>query len=140
MVPKRHIKMIYLSASSLVVLAIALAFSVLLSCATSRTTSGDILIALKPEAIPLLSRPEEPDLFHTGILSLDSLNRKWSVRQMIRVFPDVSPDDEAATRYGLAGIYRLVVPEDTDLAAMIRDYQSDLHIDYAELNQPYEIK
>lgn len=137
---RRGTKMIYPLASPLVILIVVLAFSILLSCTTSQTTSSEILIALKPEAIPLLSHPEEPDPFDTGIPSLDSLNRKWDVHQMIRVFPDVLPDDEAAARYGLAGIYRLVVPGDTDLAAMIRDYQSDPHIDYAELNQPYEIK
>ncbi len=134
-------KVIYLLlTSSLVILIVVLAFGVLMSCTTSQTTSSEILIALKPEAIPLLIHPEEPDPFNTGIPSLDSLNRKWGVRQMIRVFPDISPDDEAAARYGLAGIYKLVVPRNTDLAAMIQDYRSDPHIDYAELNQPYEIK
>ena len=138
--PRRGTKVTYSLASSLVILIVVLAFSILPSCATSQITSSEILIALKPEVIPLLSRPEEPDPFDTDIPSLDSLNRKWNVHQMIRVFPDVSPDDDAAARYGLAGIYRLVVPGDTDLAAMIQDYQSDPHIDYAELNQPYEIK
>ena len=138
--PKRGTKIIYSLASLLVILIAALAFSILLSCTTSQTTSSEILIALKPEAIPLLRDPEELDPFDTGIPSLDSLNRKWNVHQMIRVFPNVSPDDEAAARYGLAGIYKLVVPGGTDLAAMIQDYQSDPHIDYAELNQPYEIK
>jgi len=140
MAPRRGTKIIYLLASPLVILIAALAFSILLSCKSSQTPSSEILIALKPETISLLDHPEEPDPFDTGISSLDSLNRKWDVHQMIRVFPDVSPDDEAAVRYGLAGIYRLVVPGDTDLAAMIQDYQSDPHIDYAELNQPYEIK
>ena len=76
----------------------------------------------------------------TGIPSLDTLNRKWNVRRMVRVFPDVSPDDEAAARHGLTDIYKLLVPKGTDLAEMIRDYEADPHIDYAELNQPYEIK
>ncbi|MCS6880466.1 MAG: subtilase family N-terminal domain-containing protein [Oscillochloridaceae bacterium] len=136
----RDAKAIYSLASSLAILIIVLAFSILPSCTTSQTTSSEILIALKLEAIPLLRRPEEPDPFDTGIPSLDSLNRKWDVHQMIRVFPDVSPDDEAAARYGLAGIYKLVIPGKTDLAEMIQDYRSDPHIDYAELNQPYEIK
>jgi hypothetical protein len=127
-------------ASPMVIFVVVLAFSSLMSCATSRTICSEILIAIKPEAIPLLNNPEEPDPFHTGIPSLDSLNRKWDVYQMIRVFPDVSPDDETAARYGLAGIFKLVVPKNTDLTAMIQDYQTDQHVDYAEMNQPYEIK
>jgi len=124
-----------------ILVIVALAFGTLLaSCSTSRTTSGEILIALKPEAIPLLSQPQDPDPMNTGISSLDSLNRKWDVRRMIQVFPDVSPDDEVAARYGLAGIYKMVVPGSTDLAAMVQDYQDDPHVDYAEINQPYEVK
>lgn len=53
------------------------------------------------------------------------------------MFPNVSPDDEIAVRYGLAGIYLLVVPTGTDPGAMVRDYRSDPHVDYAEINTPY---
>ncbi len=140
MVFGRSARMIYLVAFPLGILVIALASSLLLSRKSSQTTSSEILIALKPEAISNLNRPEQPDPLDTGIPSLDSLNRKWGVYQMIRVFSGISPDDELADRYGLTGIYRLVILGDADLAAMIRDYQSDPHIDYAELNQIYEIK
>lgn len=137
---RRGAKLIRSLATSLTTLIIVLALGGLMACAASKTTSSEILIALKPEAIPLLSHPEEPDPFNTGITSLDALNRKWKVQQMVRVFPDVSPDDEAAARYGLAGIYRLVVAGRADVAAMIQGYQSDPYIDYAEPNHPYEIK
>jgi hypothetical protein len=59
---------------------------------------------------------------------------------MAPLFPDVSPDDEAAVRSGLAGIYKLIVPKGTDLKAMIEDYEADPNIAYAELNQPVEVK
>lgn len=138
---KRRIKTACFKASCLVILVVALALSMIsASCSTSPATNDEILIAHKPEAIPLLNKPEEPDPLDTGIPSLDTLSRKWNVRRMVRVFPDISPDDEVAGRYGLAGIYKLVVPRGTDLAEMIRDYEADPHIDYAELNQPYEIK
>lgn len=110
------------------------------SCSTSLAANDEILIALKTEAINLLNKPEEPDTLDTGIPSLDILNRKWNVTRMVRVFPEISPDDEVAARYGLAGIFKLLVPRSADLAEMIRDYEADPHIDYAELNQPYEIK
>lgn len=123
----------------LVILSLALTLG-MASCSKSQGTRGEILIALKPEVISLLSKPEDPDPANTGIPALDSLNYKWNVRQMTRVFPDISPDDEVAARQGLTGIYKLVVPKGTDLATMLRDYEADPHIDYAELNQPYEIK
>lgn len=99
-----------------------------------------MLIALKPEAILLLNKPEAPNPLDTGIPSLDALNLKWNVHQMVRVFADVSPEDDAAVRYGLAGVFKLVVPRGTDLDDLIQDYDADTHIDYAEPNQPYEIK
>jgi hypothetical protein len=114
--------------------------SVLASCTSQRAASDEILIALRPEAIPLLIRPEDPDPEDTGIPSIDSLNLKWHVRQMVRVFNDVSQEDEAAVRYGLAGVYRLVLPTGTDLVRAQQDYETDPYIDYAEPNQPYEIK
>lgn len=139
MILRGYIKTIHPVALEIVI--IALTFSTLLaSCATSRNTGSEILIALKAEAIPLLSQPQEPDPTQTGIPSLDSLNCKWNVHRMVRVFPDVSPDDKAAARHGLAGTYKLLVPEGTDLGAMIRDYQADPHIDYAEPNLSFEIK
>lgn len=119
---------------------VAVLTALLASCYGGQTTSDEILIALKPESISLLAKPEEPDPIRTGIPSLDSLNRRWNVQRMVRVFPDVSPEDEVAIRYGLAGIYKLVVPRGTDLALMIKDYQADPNIAYAELNQRYEIK
>jgi len=141
MVSGRYKKMSKLAALSFTILVIALIFSALLTfCSPPQTTGSEILIALKPEAISLLIQPQEPDPMHTGIPTLDALNRKWNVRRMVRVFPYVSPDDEAAARYGLAGIYKLVVPRATNLTAMVRDYRADPHIDYAELNQPYEIE
>jgi hypothetical protein len=59
---------------------------------------------------------------------------------MIPLFPGISPNDVVAAKNGLTGIYRLVVPDGTDLMAMIREYQADPNVAYAELNQPVETK
>lgn len=118
----------------------ALASGAVLSCAASRAVRGEILIGLEPEAVLLLHHGGELDPFDTGIPSLDSLNRKWNVQRMIPVFPAVSPDDEAAIRHGLGGIYKLVVPSNTDLKAIVQDYPSDPNVEYAELNEVYEIE
>jgi hypothetical protein len=75
MLPRKYTKMIH--SITLESLIIALTINTLLaSCATSRNTDSEILIALKAEAIPLLSQPLEPDPAQTVIPSLDSLNRK----------------------------------------------------------------
>ncbi|OAN47020.1 hypothetical protein A6A03_11200 [Chloroflexus islandicus] len=59
---------------------------------------------------------------------------------MIPVFPEASLDDPIAVRYGLAGVYKLVVPAGTNLNAMIQEYGADPNVAYAELNQPVETK
>lgn len=59
---------------------------------------------------------------------------------MTPLFPNVSLDDAAAVRNGLAGIYKLEVPPGTNLYAMMREYEKDPNILYAELNAPVEIK
>jgi len=123
------------SAQFLIPMATSLGFGVLFGSAISLVLVPSLYLVGED-----LRQLQEPEPMHTGIPSLDSLNRKWDVLQMVRVFPDISPDDKIAARYGLAGIYKLVVPEGTDLAAMIRDYQADPHVDYAELNQPFEAK
>ncbi len=122
---------------SLIVLALS---AILSDCSVPSTDVVEILIRLKPEQVGILSRPQEPDPMDTGIASLDSLNRKWNVRRMVRVFPNISSDDESAARHGLTGIYKLVVPPDINLAAMVRDYRADPNIAYAEPNQPATTK
>lgn len=109
------------------------------ACKPTRIVENEILIALKPEAVARLKNPNKINPLDTGIPSLDVINRKWGVRRMERMFPNVAPDDEIAARYGLASIYLLVVPVGTDLEAMVRDYRSDPHIDYAEINTPYVV-
>jgi hypothetical protein len=136
MLPRKPTKI-----APLATLVVAVMLSILLaSCSDRRSQTDEILIGLTNNAIPLLIEPKQPDPLNTGISSLDTLNRKWQVQNMVPLFPDVSPDDEAAVRSGLAGIYKLIVPKGTDLKAMIEDYETDPNIAYAELNQPVEVK
>ena len=87
----------------------------------------------------MIKNPQMPDPKDTGIASLDALNLKWSVGGMTRVF-DVSPTDEAAVKAGLTGVYKLIVPSDTNLATMMEDYRADSYVEYAELNAPVQSK
>lgn len=110
------------------------------ACLSAPASRSEILIGLTVEAAPLIFQPKQPDPANTGIPSLDALNQKWQVQQMIPLFPDVSPNDAAAVRHGLAGIYKLVVPKGTDLNAMIQEYEADPNVAYAEVNKPVETK
>ncbi len=100
----------------------------------------EVLIGLTNDAAQFILQPQQPNPVNTGLPSLDALNRKWRVQRMTPVFPDVSPNDAAALRYGLAGVYKLAVPRGTNLRAMIREYQSDPNVAYAEINTPVETK
>ncbi len=113
--------------------------ALLAGCRSPDPSDSAILIGLKAEAVAALKNPHAPDPRDTGIASLDALNAKWNVKSMTRVF-DVSPTDQAAAKAGLAGVYKLVVPFGVNLATMIEDYQADSHVEYAELNAPFQVK
>ncbi|MCS7290598.1 MAG: hypothetical protein NZ699_15825 [Roseiflexus sp.] len=108
--------------------------------ACSSASGQEILIGLTPSSALLLQNPTQPDPLNTGIPSLDALNKKWRVQRMIPLFPNVPPDDAAAIRHGLAGVYKLEVPPGTNLYVMMREYENDPNVSYAELNKPVEIK
>lgn len=110
------------------------------ACANPSAGEREILIGLTVEAAPSIQQPKNPNPANTGIPSLDELNQKWRVQRMIPVFPEASLDDPIAVRYGLAGVYKLVVPAGTNLNAMIQEYSADPNVAYAELNQPVETK
>lgn len=99
---------------------------------------GEILIGLRSEAIPFLV-DSYLHIGMTGISSLDILNRKYGVQKLERLFPDIEPGDYDAIEEGLDGIFKVVMPKETDLIAMISDYEADPHIEYAEGNLIIEI-
>lgn len=100
----------------------------------------EILVGVDSGSLGSLRPPAELEPGQTGIASLDELNEKWGVLAVSAVFPDIAAGDEVAARQGLQGILKLVVPGDTDIAAMIAEYQANPHITYVEENKPVEIK
>ncbi len=110
------------------------------SCSQPSWEKGEIIIAINEAGITLLLSADNMDPMHTGIQSLDALNEKWHVSEMVRVFQGISETDDVASKYGLMGIYKLLVPVNTDLKRMIEEYEADPHIEYAELNQTVEMK
>lgn len=125
--------------STLFRIIIFIAIILLTACNNNSEANLEILIGIEPAEIPLLHNIDEPNPTQTGIPSLDALNKTWEVSQMIPLYPDIAPDDEIAARYGLSGVFRLVVPGNTDLEQMITEYTADSHIQYAELNKPAQI-
>lgn len=110
---------------------------ILVSCGESKPR--EVLIGIKESDVVSLRNRSNLDPFDTGIDSLDALNREWGVESMIPVYPDVSADDEQAVKYGLAGVFKLVVPGDTKIEDLIKAYEADPHIEYAEVNSPVKV-
>jgi len=99
---------------------------------------GEILVGFKAEAIPILAGRKVAPL-NTGLEALDTLNAAYGVREMMPIFPGVNPKEEPVARYGMAGIYKLVVAEDADIVTMVRAYQAHPLVEFAELNPIYRI-
>ena len=112
----------------------------LAACGKTEKNEGVVLIAIKSEAISLLSNFDNPDPANTGIPSLNDLNQKWKVKKMEKVFPGIAADDDVAARYGLAGVFKLEVDANTDVGEMIKDFENNPFIDYAESEQTFEIR
>jgi subtilisin family serine protease len=112
------------------------------SATTNRMTSlfvpNEILIGLTTET---LQRVAGQDLRpgQTGITSLDRLDRKYGVIDIVPLFADLEPDDITAASHGLAGVFKLTVPEGTDILTMVAEYQAEPAIAYAELNRIYSL-
>lgn len=124
------------------VLRFGAAFFLLLvfsSCQENADENVEFVIGIRSEFVPLLVDPVHPDPTNTGISTLDELNAKWTVLEMEPVFPDVSPDDETAQKFGLNGVFKLIVKGGADVDAIIADYQADQHIEYIEVNKPVKI-
>lgn len=98
---------------------------------------GEILIGFKPKALPLLV---ESKLLvgTTGISSIDKINRKYKAYRVDRLFLDLEPDDHVAVAEGLNRIFKVTVPKEVDLRAIIRELKAEPYIEYAEPN--YKIK
>ena len=132
----------YSSITTLLLFVIVAIVFNLMACSRPATKSSEILIGLSTEVLPQLIHQEGPDPENTGISALDDLNARWNVQSMVPLFPDLTAGDETADQYNLSGVYKLIVvlPADTDLTAVVRDYDASPNIGYAEINTEYEIK
>ncbi len=89
---------------------------------------GEILVKFAATAAP--RRPLAPA--DTGLVSVNRLNRRFGVQRIEPVFTTLQPQN--ADDYGLNRVYKLVVPPQTDLDAMLAAYQADPNVEYAEPN------
>ncbi len=99
---------------------------------------NEILVGLRPEVVQRIAgQMVTPS--QTGIASLDRLNQRYAVQQISPVFTHFDLTDPIAVQYGLAGVFKLIVPAGTDIFTMIAEYQRDPAIAYAEPNRIYRI-
>ena len=85
-------------------------------------------------------------IIYLDIPSIDNLNRKYHVKEMLRVFPKTKLPDKDGYIFikgvrkkvpDLTTIYKLQVPEDTDILKLVEEYGRDPNVEYAEPNYIY---
>jgi len=71
----------------------------------------------------------------TGIPSIDALNKKYGVKDFVKVFspePQSEKDKTAYREMGLGRIYKLEMNPETDIQAMVAEFEADPNVEYAE--------
>ncbi|RLF33746.1 MAG: hypothetical protein DRN07_01800, partial [Thermoplasmata archaeon] len=75
-------------------------------------------------------RKTSDGIAETGLRSIDSLNRKYNVIGIEKVFKNKAVQN-------LSNIYKLTLEENSNVLAAAREYEKDPHIEYAEPNYIY---
>ncbi|MCS6774463.1 MAG: S8 family peptidase [Anaerolineae bacterium] len=94
---------------------------------------NEVLVGLKPEVVQSLIQQGTFGA-QSVVSAFGVLNEKYGVQQITPVFPQVDLTDPVALAHGLAGVFKLTVPEGTNIFAMISEYQSHPAVAYAEPN------
>jgi thermitase len=71
----------------------------------------------------------------TGIPSMDALNKKYGVKDFVKVFSPEPRSEKDKTGYkelGLGRIYKLEMNPETDVQAMVAEYKAVPNVEYAE--------
>lgn len=71
----------------------------------------------------------------TGIPSIDALNKKYGVKDFVKVFspePKSEKDKTAYRELGLGRIYKFDTVPKADVQAMVAEYEADPNVEYAE--------
>ncbi len=92
--------------------------------------SNRIVIKISATA-PTLIFGQKNGVITTGIKSLDQLHSQFKVTQMNRLFPGAEKQ-HGAEQFGLDRMYRLEMPHQADIMAVVRAYAMNSYIESAE--------
>jgi len=103
---------------------------------------GEILIKFTDEVELQIS--SNRGIIETGVNSLDVLSNRWQVTEMEKVFKNsekkaiieynVFPNGEKRKIPQLFNIYKISVPVEKDLETLIKEYEKNPNVEYAEYN------
>ncbi len=89
---------------------------------------GEIIVKFKPGLSP--KTKTSADITKIGITSIDTLNEKFCINNIDKVFKNKKSNDA----YGLSNFYKFVFPENKDIFSIIEEYQTDPNVEYAGPN------
>jgi len=103
---------------------------------------GEILVKFKDDVELQIS--SNRGILETGIESLNELNSKWQVSEMEKVFKTEEKRTETKTIKTYTGeiievpqlfnIYKMKIPDDTDVVKAVEDFEKNQNVEYAEPN------
>ncbi|MBU0599507.1 S8 family serine peptidase [bacterium] len=104
---------------------------------------GEVIIKIKTKLKSQISINLVKETMICGISSLSNLNKKFKVYSMEKVFTDtpsvkISKAEEERLP-DLSTIYLLKFPEEINVFEVIKTYQEDIHVEYAEPNYIHRI-
>jgi thermitase len=71
----------------------------------------------------------------TGIPSIDALNKKHGVRELVKIFSPEPRSEKGKNAYrelGLGRVYSFVATPEANVQAMVSEYEADPNVEYAE--------
>ena len=71
----------------------------------------------------------------TGIPSIDALNKKYGVKDFVKIFSPEPKSEKGMTAYrelGLGRVYKLETSPEADVQTMVAEYEADPNVEYAE--------
>jgi subtilisin family serine protease len=93
---------------------------------------GEVIVKFKQNVGFTLAQQTD-GVVTTGISSIDTLNKRYGVTSQAKVF-ETAEKPVSAEIPDLTNIYILTLPQDADIISIIKEYQKDQNVEYAEPN------
>ena len=95
---------------------------------------GQLLVCFTPEAGRVVAVDYTDGSVTVGIPSVDELNRKHGVYEGRKLIWWDDDMNENAKRYGLDRMYDFRLPEDSDIRAILAEFEIDANVEWATPN------